>query len=299
MGLYEFARGCYRRMRYYPFVGRILRAIRFGRVPLLSRIFGYAARDKDVIEAYGYVFSGLKNSQENLKKKILLIDSGLNERLDFISESVARLRSDIEGRIEFVRQEILFEKRYGFAGVTEVLSECRVINLTKVDGQRSAGSILLNVGCGHKPLVDYINVDVRDLPGVDVVAPVESLPFGFGEVSEIYSSHLLEHFPIEKLNRNILPKWVSLLKEGGRIRAVVPDSSAMIESYSKKEISFSELSLIIFGGQEYEGDFHYSMFTPESLVELFSASGLVDVNILAANRRNGLCYECEVVGTKL
>lgn len=38
------------------------------------------------------------------------------------------------------------------------------------------GKIRLNLGCGHIPVKGYINVDARDLPGVDVVADISSLP---------------------------------------------------------------------------------------------------------------------------
>ena len=46
---------------------------------------------------------------------------------------------------------------------------------------------------------------MRDLPGVDVVAKAGDLPFEPGSVDEIYSAHLLEHFPQEAMRRRLLP----------------------------------------------------------------------------------------------
>ena len=37
-------------------------------------------------------------------------------------------------------------------------------------------------------------------------------------MSEIYSAHLLEHFPEEELSRELLPYWYSLLRPGAGSR---------------------------------------------------------------------------------
>jgi hypothetical protein len=61
----------------------------------------------------------------------------------------------------------------------------------------------LNVGCGRSPLPDWINLDVRPLPGVDLVADLDGrgsagpaaapLPLPDGSVEEFLLSHVLEH----------------------------------------------------------------------------------------------------------
>ena len=55
------------------------------------------------------------------------------------------------------------------------------------------------------PMEGYVNVDMRELPGIDVVATVDDLPFEPGTLDEIFSSHTLEHFPQEVLRRQLLP----------------------------------------------------------------------------------------------
>src|SRR4051812_3683467 len=53
----------------------------------------------------------------------------------------------------------------------------------------------LQIGCGRAPLEGWTNVDCIALPGVDVVADLESgkLPFADDSVEEILASHVIEH----------------------------------------------------------------------------------------------------------
>ncbi len=53
----------------------------------------------------------------------------------------------------------------------------------------------LNLGCGRSPIPGWVNIDSTALPGVDVVADLESgsLPFEDDSAVEISGSHVLEH----------------------------------------------------------------------------------------------------------
>lgn len=72
----------------------------------------------------------------------------------------------------------------------------------------------------------------------------------------------------------------------------------MIAQYGAGEIPFEQFREVFFGGQEYEGDFHFNMFTTASLGELMSEAGLVDVVTEAEGRPNGLCLEFQMAGTR-
>ncbi len=208
-------------------------------------------------------------------------------------------------RIEFVRRELMFEQRYGRGGSTASADgvggapAARVIDTTKLESMRaSPGGIRLNLGCGHIALDGYLNVDRRDLPGVDIIATADDLPFGPNSVSEIASAHFLEHFPEEMLRRNLLPYWHSLLRAGGAFRAVVPDGQAMLSKVASGEMPFADFREVLFGAQDYEGDFHYDLFTPASLTALLQEAGFRDVAVLETGRRNGKCYEFEIAGQR-
>lgn len=52
----------------------------------------------------------------------------------------------------------------------------------------------LNLGSGRNPIPGWTNVDIADLPGVDVVCDLEHpLPFDDGTVDEIVGTDLIEH----------------------------------------------------------------------------------------------------------
>lgn len=216
-------------------------------------------------------------------------------------EETSHVVSYLMGRVEFIRRELMFEMRYG---ASKAISEARglkakteVLNLEKLEAARKSG-LRLNLGCGHVPLEGYINVDRRALPGVDIVAEVDELPFEPGEVDEIYSAHLLEHFPQEQLRRVLLPYFFGLLKEGGKLHTVVPDAEAMIRAYSQGEYPYGQMREVLYGAQDYDGDFHFNMFTPDSLADELAGAGFKDISVVAAGRKNGLCYEFEQIATR-
>ncbi len=226
-------------------------------------------------------------------------------RATFIGEATAirdaarGLTSTVEyllGRVEFVRRELLFEMRYGAARKSDgdsLRATAEIISVDKVADARRRG-LRLNLGCGHVALDGYINVDRRALPGVDVVAEIDDLPFDEGEAEEIFSAHVLEHFPQEQLRRELLGYWRRLLKPDGVFAAVVPDADGMAKAYLSGEYGFEQFRNVTFGGQDYDGDFHYNMLSPASLSALLEEAGFADVEVVAANRENGGCKEFEV-----
>jgi predicted SAM-dependent methyltransferase len=218
-------------------------------------------------------------------------------RMRALESSVAETRD----RIEFVRREILLEQRYGASsspartapspGAGQAVT-ARVTDTEKL--RRMQGNLRLNVGAGHIVRDGYLNVDSRELPGIDIVADVRDLPFDEAEVTEIYSSHVLEHFPVEELRRVVLPEWVSLLEDGGKLVSVVPDVETMVAERAAGRMPFEDFVLVMYGGQEYEGDFHFSGFSKETLTQLLEEAGLEDVKVIEEGRYNGGCYEMEV-----
>jgi hypothetical protein len=224
----------------------------------------------------------------------------VTRRMDRLERQVWDVASDLTetvkrqwDRMEQMRSEVMYELRYGAHGtVLEADIEPKILSPEKVAAQ--GDDIRLNLGAGHIPREGYLNVDARPIDGVDIVADISNLPFGPGTVAEIHSEHLLEHFPEEALRRRFLPYWVSLLKPGGTFSAVTPDAGAMLDEYAAGRFSFEDLRLVTFGGQEYDGDFHFTMFTSDRLGALLREAGLADVKVNAAARRNGACLEMEL-----
>jgi hypothetical protein len=231
--------------------------------------------------------------QENLVLSVPAALRALRKDITADRESIDYLLK----RVEFVRRELMFEMRYGSKRTNPdrdaMEVQPKVIAVSKLAAARS-GKLRLNLGCGHVPLDGYLNIDRRELPGVDIVAEAGQLPFEAGEVDEISSAHLLEHFPQEQLKRELLPYWKSLLKPGGLFRAIVPDAEAMIREYSNGRYPYYYMRQVFYGAQDYDGDFHHNMFIPSHLSALLTEAGFVDDRVIEAGRRNDICYEFEI-----
>jgi hypothetical protein len=151
-------------------------------------------------------------------------------------------------RMEFQRTELFFEMRKltgtllaeGHTASKVDAMPAKVLNPDKIAMLQAEGKGLpINMGCGHKPMTGFVNVDARPLPGVDVAAQVNQLPFEKGALCRIHSEHLLEHFPLETLRRQLLPYWMGLLQSGGVFSAVVPDGEAMLAAHAAGTMEYS------------------------------------------------------------
>ena len=267
--------------------------------------------------------SGFKNiwtSQEQMSREIVnLWEKNKNIDKEFQNEWKQEQRYNDElGQLwqnyQMLRQEMFYEIDYrirratsqgkGFAGSTDHSTVNREMldPVVKPSAQdvidANEGKIRLNLGCGHIPVEGYINVDARDLPGVDVVADIQRLPYEAESVDEIFSAHLLEHFEISVMEREIMPYWTSLLREGGTMRVIFPDSESMIEDYNKGEMTFDELAHVIMGGQDYDKDYHYTMYNARRVEDLLQKMGLKNIVVVERGRKNGGCRETEMTATK-
>jgi hypothetical protein len=62
-------------------------------------------------------------------------------------------------------------------------------------------------------------------------------------------------------------------------------------------ISFNDFREIVYGAQDYTGDFHFNLFTPESLKSLLLDAGFKAITVPVSGRRKGTCFEFEIVAT--
>jgi len=163
--------------------------------------------------------------------------------------------------------------------------------------QRPQG-LWLEVGCGDKPDAQRINVDLRPLPGVDIIAPAHAIPLADGCVANLRAAHLVEHFTRADFVERILPEWLRLLAPGGMLELVTPDLHAMAQAWLQGQLSEPDFVHVLYGGQDYPGDFHYHLYSPAALTSLLQAQGMVDIAVVAAGRPNGLCLEFELHARK-
>lgn len=116
--------------------------------------------------------------------------------------------------------------------------------------------IKLHLGCAEKHIDGFINIDVRDLPGVDIIDNIITLNKFENESADlIYSSHVLEHTGRREY-MSVLKRWFDVLKPGGILRIAVPDLESVFEHYHEHG-DLEVLRGFLYGGQTYAENYHY------------------------------------------
>ena len=87
--------------------------------------------------------------------------------------------------------------------------------------------IKLDVGCGKAKKEGFIGIDSRDFEGVDHVLDVGSraLPYEDGTVSEIHTSHFVEHLNASE-RIHFINEAYRVLENGGKLTVITPHWSS-------------------------------------------------------------------------
>jgi len=101
-----------------------------------------------------------------------------------------------------------------------------------------AGARRLNWGCGEHPEPGWLNSDIKDVPGIDVVADVRAgLPLETGSIDYITSIHALPELPYPDLVP-ALQELHRVLKPGGVLRLALPDLDRGIAAYQNGDADY-------------------------------------------------------------
>jgi predicted SAM-dependent methyltransferase len=143
----------------------------------------------------------------------------------------------------------------------------------------------LNIGCGNHIIPGYINIDVRKLPGVDMVYKVteDPLPFEDNSIEHIYLSHIIEHL-YPSVCRNLLSECYRVLFINGILEITSPDIIASAIRYSMGEINYSTLRSLFYGNrEEYPENQHYFGYSGQELEGYLKSVGFKEVRRLDSN----------------
>lgn len=90
--------------------------------------------------------------------------------------------------------------------------------------------LLVNVGCGYRPLPGWVNVDIAR-GYADVVWDIrKGLPFNDQSCAAIFCEHVIEHLSRED-GLNLLREFHRILQPGGVVRISTPDAGRFLKSY--------------------------------------------------------------------
>ena len=169
----------------------------------------------------------------------------------------------------------------------------------------------LNLGCGADYRKGYTNVDFRSPCDVEYNLSNIPWPFDNSVAEEILMLDFLEHFSYRDTDKMLYEAW-RILKSEGVLIIQVPDfehcANAALDASKflcnvcgnsgkdvvlnpKGERCCSRCNTLtadisqaaihrLYGGQDYEGNWHYTAFTKESLSRKLSQSGFGDFEFL-------------------
>lgn len=147
---------------------------------------------------------------------------------------------------------------------------------------KGRSGLQLHLGCWHRIIPGFVNVDLCDMDHIDVKAGIDDLSaFDDGAAQLIYVSHAFEYFDRQQA-AGVLAEWSRVLAPGGTLRLAVPDFDALIEVYRRT----GELDRILgplYGRMEIDTEtgpatlYHKTTYTFATLSELLEANGFTNV----------------------
>jgi predicted SAM-dependent methyltransferase len=135
------------------------------------------------------------------------------------------------------------------------------------EGKKTEGKIKLNLGCGHRLMDGYINIDMPnnyidklknkyDKP--DFEADITNLPYEDNYADEIIAIHVIEHFYYWEVE-DVLKEWLRVLKPGGLLVLELPDLLKILYHFNKALSDLEKVKLplaktlwALYGNDKYK-----------------------------------------------
>jgi predicted SAM-dependent methyltransferase len=161
--------------------------------------------------------------------------------------------------------------------------------------RKPTGPLKLHLGCGHKRLPGFINIDFNYCLAVDYVCDISKLPCPDHSAERIEAYHVIEHIPFPVVGK-VLSEWKRVLLPGGTLVLECPDLEAAARGY----LQGNERMLgSIFGYHRFKGDAHCWGYTSESLGSLLESVGFTQVRSEEAQDYHAAHEPCiRMVGQK-
>jgi len=141
---------------------------------------------------------------------------------------------------------------------------------------------ILEIGGGSRPLF-HPNIDIQNLPTVDIVHNLEEFPYPFEdeEFDGILGMYIIEHISWRKV-KQFIKELYRLLKPGGKVILLTANLLEQCRKIMHYGVNESTVEML-FGSQEFEPSHlgcHKCGFSPSYAEDLFKEAGF-EVKIIA------------------
>jgi SAM-dependent methyltransferase len=156
------------------------------------------------------------------------------------------------------------------------------MNIHKVPGEKF---LELGGGANKHPLSD-VNADLRKVDGVDFACDFNQLPLPIqsNEWDGVIAVYVFEHLSWRQLP-DFLKEVYRILKGGGRLYLTLPNTEMQLrwvlthpEGWDNRNL-FESASSILFGDQNYNGNFHSCYWSPQVAIALLREAGFTDIAV--------------------
>ncbi|HLA39753.1 MAG TPA: methyltransferase domain-containing protein, partial [Candidatus Glassbacteria bacterium] len=143
----------------------------------------------------------------------------------------------------------------------------------------------IELASGERPHNGYLHCDMRLLENTDLICRVETLPFADGSVESLLASHIIEHFSYREIDR-VLAEWHRVLRRGGELLIITPNFAYIAHGYVDGWMQYTEARNRMFGGQDYTGNYHYTMFDSAAMSAVMTETGFKNVKDVTSHYEN-------------
>jgi len=148
---------------------------------------------------------------------------------------------------------LLFKKHIGKSFTSPLFSPGEYKKLKKI-----------NLACSDRIIPGWVNVDIRDIPGIDHIVDARDLSIFPDESFDIVrASHVIEHFHINELEK-VFKEWTRILRPGGWLIICVPSFDITLLRYLVNPHSINPLLFSEFGTAIISQIYGFSCTEPEN-----------------------------------
>ncbi len=195
----------------------------------------------------------------------------------FLSVEIARLHGTSSDNLHF---EFLSPREEPSSSHTQTLAPTdTVFEVLTASAPRRllpAGPLRLHIGSGSQRIEDWVNVDIRPFPGVDLVADVNR-GLDFASVDAVYAEHFLEHLAADDA-LVFLAAIHRMLTPEGRIRLSTPNLDWVWRTHYRLEGSPErKIGNALEINRAFHGWEHKFLWNREALTAALTAIGFTDL----------------------